>query len=189
MTQIKYLSAAITITIMLGAGFAVAQSGQHGHGTHSHGAPGGAANPYAAFKDRQIKALSPEQETDLRQGRGMGFALAAEMNGYPGPMHALQVADQIGLSADQRSRIDALFARMKFEAIAAGETLISLERELDKEFVTRSITADSLTRLTKDIGASQGLVRATHLRYHLETVAILSPDQVAKYNAARGYTR
>lgn len=184
MLNIKHLTVAASVAVLLGAGFAFAQSGHHGHGAH-----GGGSNPYAAFKDRQIKALSPEQEADLRQGRGMGLALAAEMNGYPGPMHVLQVADQIGLSVDQKSRIDALFARMKVEAISAGEQLISLERELDKEFVARSITAESLARLTKDIGVSHGLVRATHLRYHLETVAILSPDQVAKYNTARGYTR
>lgn len=78
---------------------------------------------------------------------------------------------------------------MKAEAIAAGDQLISPERELDKELVARSIAPESPARLTKDIGLGQGVVRAAHLRYHLETVAILSPDQVAKYNAARGYTR
>lgn len=184
MTQLKHLGVAAALAMLLGVGYATAQSGHHGHGAH-----GGAANPYAAFKDRQIKALSPEQEADLRQGKGMGLALAAEMNGYPGPMHVLQLADQIGLSVDQRSRVDALFARMKTEAVAAGDQLIALERELDKEFAARTITAESLARLTKDIGISQGLVRSTHLRYHLETVAILSPDQIAKYNTARGYVR
>ncbi len=184
MTQFKRLGGTAALAILLGAGYAIAQSGHHGHGGH-----GGAENPYAAFKDRQIKALSPEQEADLRQGKGMGLALAAEMNGYPGPMHVLQLADQIGLSADQRTRVDALFTRMKTEAVAAGGQLIALERELDKEFVARSITAGSLARLTKDIGVSQGLVRSTHLRYHLETVAVLSPEQIAKYNTARGYTR
>lgn len=108
MMQIKHLIISASINIMLGTGFAIAQASQHGHGAH-----GGSSNPYAAFKDRQIKALSPEQEADLRQGRVMGLALAAEMNGYPGPMHVLQLADQIGLSADQPSRIDALFARIK----------------------------------------------------------------------------
>jgi hypothetical protein len=32
---------------------------------------------------RSIKALSDQQVSDLRAGRGMGLALAAELNGYP----------------------------------------------------------------------------------------------------------
>lgn len=185
MTSLKHLGVAAALAMVLGAGYAIAQSGhQQGHGAH-----GGAANPYSAFKDRQIKALSPEQEADLRQGRGMGLALAAEMNGYPGPMHVLQLADQIGLSADQRARLDALFARMKVEAVAVGEQAIALERDLDNQFVSRSITPESLVQLTSDIGLTQGKLRATHLRYHLDTVAILSTEQIARYNVARGYTR
>ena len=184
MVAIKHLSAAAAVVGLLGAGFAFAQSGHQGHGQH-----GGGANAYAAFKDRAIKALSPEQEADLRNGRGMGLALAAEMNGYPGPMHVLQLTDTLNLSADQRARFDALFARMKTEAVAVGEQIIKLEGELNAQFVARSISPESLDRLTKEIGENQGRLRATHLRYHLETVAILSPDQVAMYNTSRGYTR
>ena len=43
--------------------------------------------PYAGMESRAIKALSPQQIADLREGRGMGLALPAELNGYPGPMH------------------------------------------------------------------------------------------------------
>ncbi|HEY0442316.1 MAG TPA: hypothetical protein VGD36_19780, partial [Xanthobacteraceae bacterium] len=41
--------------------------------------------PYAGLEARPVKALS-EQIADLRAGRGMGLALAAELNGYPGPL-------------------------------------------------------------------------------------------------------
>lgn len=184
MKRLKGLNLAVVAVAAVTGGIAWAQSGHQGHGQH-----GGGANAYAAFKDRPIKALSPEQEADLRNGRGMGLALAAEMNGYPGPMHVLQLTDTLKLSADQRARFDTLFARMKIEAIAVGEQIIKLESELNSQFVARSISPESLERLTKEIGENQGRLRATHLHYHLETVAILSPDQVAKYNTARGYTR
>ena len=182
--RLKGLNLAVVAVAVVTAGVAWAQSGHQGHGQH-----GGGANAYAAYKDRAIKALSPEQEADLRNGRGMGLALAAEMNGYPGPMHVLQLTDTLKLSADQRARFDALFARMKTEAVAVGEQIIKLEGELNAQFVARSISPESLERLTKEIGENQGRLRATHLRYHLETVAILSPDQVASYNTARGYAR
>ena len=58
-----------------------------------------AQSPYAGMQARSIKALSEQQIADLKAGRGMGLALAAELNGYPGPAHVLEVADQLGLSS------------------------------------------------------------------------------------------
>src|SRR5689334_5411022 len=59
--------------------------------------------PYAGLEQRAVKSLSNEQIDDLKAGRGMGLALAAELNGYPGPLHVLQLADRLELSADQRA--------------------------------------------------------------------------------------
>ena len=44
-----------------------------------------AQQPYAGMQARPVKALSEQQMADLQAGRGMGLALAAELNGYPGP--------------------------------------------------------------------------------------------------------
>lgn len=49
------------------------------------------SHPYAGMERRPIKALSQQQIDDLRAGRGMGLALAAELNGYPGPSHGKSV--------------------------------------------------------------------------------------------------
>ena len=74
-----------------------------------------AQTPYAGMQTRSIKALSDQQIADLRSGRGMGLALAAELNGYPGPSHLLELADKIGLSDAQRNS-----ARSMFEVKKAG---------------------------------------------------------------------
>jgi hypothetical protein len=50
-----------------------------------------AQSPYTGMETRSIKSLSNEQVADLREGRGMGLALAAELNGYPGPAHVLEL--------------------------------------------------------------------------------------------------
>ena len=71
-----------------------------------------------------VKALSEQQTADLRAGRGMGLALAAELNGYPGPLHVLELADQLDLTADQRSKVQQLFDAMKAEAMPLGSRLI-----------------------------------------------------------------
>jgi hypothetical protein len=44
-------------------------------------------SPYAGVENRGLKTLSEQQIEDFRGGRGMGMALAAELNSYPGPAH------------------------------------------------------------------------------------------------------
>ena len=65
--------------------------------------------PYAGLQNRSIKTLSDQQIADLNAGRGMGLALAAELNGYPGPVHAIELADQLHLSPEQVTKLKALF--------------------------------------------------------------------------------
>src|SRR6266536_386214 len=80
-----------------------------------------AQSPYAGMQTRPIKALSTQQVDDLRAGRGMGLALAAELNGFPGPSHLLELADQLGLSDAQRNTVRSLFEAMRAETIPIGE--------------------------------------------------------------------
>src|SRR5256885_2969887 len=103
-----------------------------------------AQTPYAGMQARPIKALSDQQVADLKAGRGMGLALAAELNGYPGPMHVLELADRLQLSDPQRAKVAELIAAMKAEAIPIGERLIVQEADLDRQFADRTITATSL---------------------------------------------
>jgi len=87
-------------------------------------------HPYAGLEQRAVKALSEQQIADLKAGRGMGLALPAELNGYPGPSHVLENADALGLNAEQRDRTKALFESMKAEAVPVGERLIEQEAKL-----------------------------------------------------------
>ena len=143
--------------------------------------------PYAGMQNRAIKTLSDEQIADLNAGRGMGLALAAELNGYPGPIHAIELADQLGLTSEQVVKLKTLFESMKAETIPLGATLISEERGLNDDFASHTVTPASLEITTAKIGATQAALRAAHLKYHLATVAILTPEQVAKSNELRGY--
>jgi Spy/CpxP family protein refolding chaperone len=146
-----------------------------------------AQTPYAGMQMRSIKALSEQQVADLGAGRGMGLALAAELNGYPGPSHVLELADTLELSADQRARINGLFDSMKAEAVPLGSKLIEQEADLDKQFALRTVTPESLKASTAAVAAIQGELRETHLKYHLSTVEILSPAQMQRYAELRGY--
>ncbi len=143
--------------------------------------------PYAGLQQRPVKALSDAQVSDLRAGRGMGLALAGELNGYPGPLHVIELADQLALNGEQRQRMQQLFAAMKAEAISVGETLIEQERQLDREFAEQRISSASLDRLTSQIGETQAKLRAVHLKYHLTTAELLSTHQRHRYAELRGY--
>jgi Spy/CpxP family protein refolding chaperone len=146
-----------------------------------------AQSPYAGMQTRTINALSEQQIADLKAGRGMGLALPAELNGYPGPAHVLELSDQLGLSAEQKARIQSLFDSMKAEAVPLGERLLEQEAALDQQFASRSVTPESLKAATAAIGVTQGELRETHLKYHLQTTQILTPDQMERYSTLRGY--
>ena len=120
-------------------------------------------------------------------GRGMGLALAAELNGYPGPSHLLELADRLGLSSDQRASIKQLFDAMKAETVPLGEGLIAKEAELDSAFSKQRVTQTSLTAATAAIGEQQAALRNAHLKYHLLARALLQPSQLSRYTELRGY--
>jgi Spy/CpxP family protein refolding chaperone len=143
--------------------------------------------PYAGLEQRPIKALSEQQVADLKAGRGMGLALPAELNGYPGPMHVLEHADALQLTTEQRERTKTLIETMKAEAVPMGERLIEQEAQLDRLFATRQITPASLTASTAAIGVTQARLREAHLKYHLAMMAVLTPDQLETYRSLRGY--
>jgi len=143
--------------------------------------------PYAGMQTRPLKALSGDELADLREGRGMGFALAGELNGYPGPKHVLELATELKLTDAQRVRTQELFDAMKAEAVSLGQQLIAAESDLDQQFSGRTIAPVSLTAATAAIGATQGALRATHLKYHLAMMEVLTPEQIRRYGELRGY--
>ena len=143
--------------------------------------------PYAGLEQRSIKALSQQQIADLNAGRGMGLALAAELNGYPGPIHAIELSDRLGLSAGQLNKLEELFAAMKAETIPIGVALIAQERALNDDFANRTVTPISIETATQKIGSTQAMLRAAHLKYHLSTLAALTAEQVKRYGELRGY--
>lgn len=158
-----------------------------GHDGHSAATQVLPHSPYSGMETRRVKALSEEQIADLTAGRGMSLALVAELNGYPGPLHVLELGETLHLTDEQVSRTQKLLERMKAEAIPIGRRIIDEEATLDSLFAEKKITAVSLSEATTRISAVQGDLRAAHLRYHLETVEILSPEQVGRYSRLRGY--
>ena len=169
MNRLLLLAAALLLT----GGAASAQSSQ----------------PYAGLEGRSIKTLSQQQIDDLRAGRGMGLALAAELNGYPGPSHVLELGDRLALTADQRAEVRRLFDAMKQETVPLGNKLVEQERALEDLFASRTVTSETLKTSIGAIAETQGQLRESHLKYHLSTAALLDQSQIQRYAELRSYQR
>ena len=144
-------------------------------------------SPYAGQQQRSIKALSDQEIGDLLEGRGMGLAKAGELNSYPGPLHVLQLADQLGLSDAQRAATDSLRATMRERAVSIGRQIIEAERILDRAFADGRIEPVTLRSQLDAIAILQGNLRAVHLETHLAQRSLLTPAQISRYDVLRGY--
>jgi Spy/CpxP family protein refolding chaperone len=144
-------------------------------------------SPYAGQEQRSIKALSESEIRDLMEARGMGLAKAAELNSYPGPLHVMELARQLDLSEAQRTATQSLYASMRDEAPSLGGRIVEAEWNLDQAFATGRIDPTDLRTRVNAIAALQGELRVVHLNAHLVQLSLLTPEQVARYNALRGY--
>lgn len=166
------------------------QSTQEHHAMGADKSPPTAAadqRVYAGISKRKIKALSKERIEGLSKGNGLSYALAAELNSYPGPRHALAIAKELGLSDAQHAKIQVQFNDMEAKAIVLGNATIEKEEALDSAFSSENIDSEILAGLVTEIAQIEGQLRTVHLSTHLVVRKILSPDQVKLYDQLRGY--
>ena len=145
------------------------------------------SSPYSGEEQREIKALSDSDIAGLLSGKGMGYAKAAELNGYPGPAHVLELTEELSLTVDQRAKSQAIFDKMEVAAKALGTELVAAERALDQAFKEKRIDTSSLSKLVERIGDIESRLRTVHLKAHLQQSKILDAGQIMKYMALRGY--
>ncbi len=151
--------------------------------------PAGAqhASPYAGQERNEIKALSAQEVNSLLAGHGMGYAKAAELNGYPGPMHVSELAEQLALTPQQLKSSQQLMHEHKERARRLGAEVVAAERALDQLFRDRRADATAVASGAERIGLLQAQLRAEHLNTHLLQTALLSTDQARRYTELRGY--
>lgn len=139
------------------------------------------------FAVAAMAQMDPKQVEALQQGTGMGMAMPAEMNGYPGPRHLLDLADPLDLTTEQRAKIKAIYEPMHADAVRIGAEILDREKKLNDGFAHGTITADEVRSLTREIAQRQGELRFVHLSAHLAAKSLLSTEQIAKYDALRGH--
>src|SRR3989442_11736915 len=100
---------------------------------HAHGDAGAQGHQVA-------QTCATEFEKVVGEGRGFGLAFAADQNGYPGPMHMLELKDRLKLTADQEAKARELMHTMFAESRPKGARLLEAEAKLRRLFAER--TAD-----------------------------------------------
>lgn len=146
-----------------------------------------AEQPDADPETRSIAGLSETQREGYAAGQGMGMALAAELNGYPGPRHVLDLAEELNLSTEQIDRTQALFESMQAEAREIGAEVVEVEQRLDNLFASGDVTPEDVSDLTRQIGELKGRLRNAHLQTHITQHGILTTEQNEAYQQLRGY--
>ncbi|MCP1726582.1 Spy/CpxP family protein refolding chaperone [Natronospira proteinivora] len=137
---------------------------------------------------REIKALSESDIDGLLAGEGLGYAITAELHGYPGPAHVLELADELDLSDDQRADTQAIFDQMLASAKTLGAQLVEAEQTLDKHFSEKTIDEALLKELTAKIADIESRLRAVHLNAHLQQTELMSRRQIHQYMILRGHS-
>ena len=145
-------------------------------------------SPYVDLTNQEIKALSEERIQALLNGAGAGYALSAELNSYPGPLHTLELALELSLTDEQEEKTQELYSEMKEEAQKIGEQIVNLELELEIAFRSNTITKDDVDNMTNKISILDGKLRSVHLNAHIDMIDILTNEQIKLYDELRGYS-
>jgi hypothetical protein len=116
-----------------------------------------------------------------------GLAKAAELNGYPGPAHVLELAAQLQLTPEQVARTETPFKKMEAQAVVVGRQLVDEERAFDPQFASKSITSASLQSALERIARLQAELRRVHLEAHLAQPRLQTDTQITTYSKVRGY--
>jgi Spy/CpxP family protein refolding chaperone len=142
---------------------------------------------YAGQQTRGVASLDDDEVTGLLAGRGMGLAKPAELNGYPGPAHVLEVAEDLQLSAEQRAAVQASFDRMAARAKTAGAAYVEAERALDAVFRNGKADPATVAAHLAEAEKARAEKRMAHIAAHLEITPLLTPEQRRRYAELRGY--
>jgi hypothetical protein len=116
---------------------------------------GPAPSPYAPQMGSPVRGLSQQEVENLRDGAGAGLARMAELNGYPGPVHALELRDKLGLSAVQVKQIEELRDATIAQAKSLGDEILGREARLSATFAGRTITEEDMTAQVAQLWAGR----------------------------------
>ena len=148
-----------------------------------HGAAqaGAGAVPHHTLVQTYEKAF----EENVAEGRGFGMAFAADQNGYPGPLHVLELKDRLKLTSDQEARMHTMLADMFAESRPKSARLLESEAKLRRLFADGRAAEATVRAAVAEVEKARSEVRLVHLLFHLKARAVLTAEQRRLYHEAR----
>ena len=177
-TQIwlKLAAAALTVGVITsGVGL------RAGWAQHGMPPPGAGGPPPHMLAEMCASAF----EKNIGEGRGFGMAFVADQQGYPGPLHVLELKDRLKLTPEQEARAQALLAAMFAESRPKSERLLEAERKLGSVFTEGKADEASIRAAVAEVERARSDVRLVHLMFHLKTRDLLTDEQRRLYHEAR----
>src|SRR5262249_48278964 len=123
----RFATRIVTATVIVAAGLFGASSASWSQPRHGHAGGHQAAG-----------ACSAEFDQVVGEGRGFGLAFAADQNGYPGPMHVLELKERLKLTTDQEAKAQALVQAMFAESKPKSARLLEAEAKLRRLFADKA---------------------------------------------------
>jgi len=167
----RALTMSIIVTVPLITGGALAQHGDHQQSGGGHG-------------HQAAQACIDQFNTVVGEGRGFGMAFVADQNGYPGPMHVLELKDRLKLTADQEAKAREVYAAVRAE-LPKSTRLLEAERKLERLFAERTARESAVRAAAAEVERARTEVRLVHLLAHVRTRDLLSEEQRRIYHEAR----
>jgi len=148
-----------------------------------HGMPPGA--PGSPPPHRLAQMCGTAFEKNIGEGRGFGMAFVADQQGYPGPLHVLELKDRLKLSPEQEAKAQALLTAMFAESRPKSEGLLEAERKLRGLFSEGKADEASIRAAATEVERARREVRLVHLMTHLKMRDLLTDEQRRIYHEAR----
>ena len=170
MSRVTLVTAAM---LTLGAIVTVAAAQHAGH------APGTEA------RHHRVHQAQEEFDRVIADGRGAGLAFAADQNGYPGPMHVLELKDRLSLTPVQERRMESLMTAMFAASRPKSVALLDAEARLRRLFADRVADESRVRATVAEVERARSELRLVHLLTHLQTRQVLTDEQRRLYHEAR----
>jgi Spy/CpxP family protein refolding chaperone len=122
---------------------------------------------------------------NIATGRGFGLAFVADQNGYPGPLHVLELKDLLKLTAEQEAKVQTMLAAMFAESRPKSARLLDSEAKLRQLFASGHADEASVSAVAVEVEKARTEVRLVHLMFHLKTRDLLTDEQRRLYHEAR----
>jgi len=130
-----------------------------------------------------VHAQIPADREALLNGDGNDQALYAELNGYPGPKHILDLASKLALTARQKHDIRELYNDTRTRARVLGKLIVKVEEEMHYAFNSGMLARESIEDDAESVGKMRGTLRGVHLAAHIKTRELLTKNQIKQYEA------